>query len=113
MSARLFVLLILFPLAAIADALSGVVRAPNGDPIAGATVTIIETGRSAVTDSRGLFTVDVSRGTYALRVSRDGFQSQSVEATTDTTIAVTLRPTMAESIVVSGIRAESKTPVTK
>src|SRR5438132_10394696 len=112
MSARLFVLLILFPLAAIADTLSAVVRAPNGDPIAGATVAI-EGGRSAVTDTQGRFTFDVPRGTYKLRVSRDGFQAQTTQATTDSVVELTLRPALAESIVVSGIRAEPKTPVTK
>src|SRR4029077_12084824 len=97
MSARLFVVLILFPLAAIADTLSGVVRAPSGEPIAGATVAI-ESGRSAVTDPQGLFTFDVPRGTYSLRVSRDGFQALTIEATTDSAVKLTLRPSLAESI---------------
>jgi iron complex outermembrane receptor protein len=112
MSARLFVVLVLFPLAAIADTLAGVVRAPNGDAIAGATLTI-ESGRSAVTDTQGRFTLDVPRGTHTVRVSRDGFQAQTIRAATDSVVEVTLRPALAESIVVSGIRAEPKTPVTK
>ena len=112
MSARLFVVLILFPLAAIADTLTGSVRAPNGDAIAGATVAI-ESGRSAVTDTQGRFTLDVPRGTHTVRVSRDGFQAQTIQAATDSVLEVRLRPALAESIVVSGIRAEPKTPVTK
>jgi iron complex outermembrane recepter protein len=102
----------LFPLAAIADTLGGVVRAPNGDPITGATVAI-ESGRSAVTDTQGRFTFDVPGGTYSLRVSRDGFQAQTIQATTDSVVVLTMRPALAETIVVSGIRAEPKTPVTK
>ena len=112
MSARLFVVLILFPLAAIADTLNGVVRAPNGDPIAGATVAI-ESRRSAVTDTKGRFTFDIPGGTYSLRVSRDGFRAQTIQAATDSAVELTLRPALGETIVVSGIRAEPKTPITK
>ena len=36
-----------------------------------------------------------------------------MNAATDTDIVITLRPGLAENIVVSGIRAEAKTPVTK
>ncbi|PYQ30934.1 MAG: hypothetical protein DMF57_14855 [Acidobacteria bacterium] len=108
---RLFICFILIPIGAFADALIGVIRAPNGQPLAGATVRIER--RSTLTDSEGRFGFELPRGTYAVRVSRDGFQSQTLEATAGTTLELTLRPVLAENIVVSGIRAEEKTPVTK
>jgi iron complex outermembrane receptor protein len=108
---RLFICFILIPIGAFADALTGVVRAPNGQPLAGATVRIER--RSTTTDAEGRFGFELPAGTYAVRVSRDGFQSQTLEATAGTTLELTLRPALAESIVVSGIRADEKTPVTK
>src|SRR5438445_3329737 len=108
---RLFICLILIPIGAFADALTGVIRAPNGQPLAGATVRIER--RSTTTNAEGRFGFELPRGTYTVRVSRDGFQSQTLEATAGTTLELTLRPVLAENIVVSGIRAEEKTPVTK
>src|SRR5207302_5056527 len=51
-----------------------------------------------------------------IRVSRNGFQAAAVATGAGAALApveITLQPALAESIVVSGIRAEAKTPVTK
>jgi iron complex outermembrane recepter protein len=106
-----FVFLVLIPLAASADTLSGVVSGPDRQPIAGATVTIAE--RSVLTRADGGFRLELPRGIYKLRVDRGGFQTQTLEVPTGEEVHITLRPALAESIVVSGIRAEPKTPVTK
>lgn len=103
-----FIFLFLIPLLASAATLTGVVRTPNGQPLAGATV---DAGRrTALTDAQGRFSIDVGEGTHILRVSKSGFQSVDVAAGTT---EITLQPALAESIVVSGIRAEAATPVTK
>ena len=92
--------------------LSGIVTAPDHQPIAGATVSI-ENFQPLTTNSIGRFAFEVPPGTYAVRVTRSGFQTQSVTATAGQEISITLRPALAENIVVSGIRAEAATPVTK
>src|SRR5579884_2026104 len=98
-----------FLLAAI---LSGVVVDSNHHPVAGATVTI-EQFPAQTTNADGQFRFDLLRGMYALRVTDNGFQAQTLNAATGSDLTITLRPLLAESIVVSGIRAEAETPVTK
>jgi iron complex outermembrane recepter protein len=96
----------------IAASLHGVVHDPAGQPIAGASVAIAN-GKTAVTAADGTFGIDVPDGTYAVTVSRAGFQSVDRKVPAGDAIDVTLTPRIAESIVVSGIRAEPETPVTK
>jgi iron complex outermembrane receptor protein len=100
-------LLVLFlALRVHAATITGVVKAPNGQPIEGATVDV--DGRTAVTGADGRYTLDVPDASRAVRVSRSGFQSVTAAAGD-----ITLQGALAESIVVSGIRAEARTPVTK
>lgn len=99
---------LLFPFVMHAATLTGVVKTPNGQPLDGATIDV--DGRTALTDAQGRFSLDAAEGARTMRVSKSGFQSIAVAAGT---AEVTLQPALAESIVVSGIRAEAKTPVTK
>src|SRR5258706_1884523 len=103
----LFVLLFSFSLHAAT--LTGVVRTPGGQPVEGATVDV--DGRTALTDAQGRFSLDAADGAHTLRVSRSGFQSVTVAD--EAAAQITLQSALAESIVVAGIRAEAKTPVTK
>ncbi|HEY8183053.1 MAG TPA: TonB-dependent receptor [Thermoanaerobaculia bacterium] len=92
--------------------LSGVVVAPDRQPIAGAIVSI-DDHESVATSIDGRFRFDVPSGVHQLRVTRAGFQTQSTSAAAGDEVSVTLKPVLAENIVVSGIRAVSETPVTK
>src|SRR3954453_16219002 len=86
----------------------GVVKDPNGAPVAGAVVTI--DAARAVTDASGAFVLEVApAGT--LRVTHAGFQPANVAAAES--VEITMHPALSDSIVVSGIRAEATTPVTK
>jgi iron complex outermembrane recepter protein len=91
--------------------LRGVIHAVDGQPVGQAIVDV--EGHSVVTDAEGRFAVDVPAGTYTVVVMRAGFQAVSIPVATDTDVVITLRPGLAENIVVSGIRAETRTPVTK
>src|SRR3954470_11673142 len=103
--------LLLFPVVVSAATLRGVVRAVDGHPVANADVEV--NGQRSTTDAEGRFLFDIAKGNYTVVVTRSGFQPVAMNAATDTDIFITLRPGLAESIVVSGIRAEAKTPVTK
>ncbi len=107
-----FFFLVLLPFAATADTLTGIVTGPDRQPIAGAMVSI-ETVGSITTTPDGRFHFELPRGTYALRVTRSGFQMQQITAPTGEDLSIALKPAFAENIVVSGIRAEPTTPVTK
>jgi len=108
---RVLAFLLVFPVVVSAATLRGVVRAIDGHPLAKATVEA--SGQRATTDAEGRFAIEVPSGTYTIVVTRSGFQPVAMQATAGTDIPITLRPGLAESIVVSGIRAEAKTPVTK
>src|SRR5207237_569644 len=69
--------------------------------------------KTVETANDGRFVLDVPAGTYTLTISRAGFKSEERTVSTVSTLAITLAPRVAESIVVSGIRAEAETPVTK
>ena len=85
---------------------------PNRQPVAGAVVAI-QNFQPVTTAADGRFQFDLPRGAYTLRVTQIGFQPQTITATAGENVAVSLRPAFAENIVVSGIRAEAETPVTK
>jgi iron complex outermembrane receptor protein len=108
---RVISFLLFFPVLVSAATLRGVVRAIDGAPVNGASVEAV--GQRATTDAEGRFAIDVPSGTYTVVVTRNGFQAVAQQAAADTDIVFTLRPGLAENIVVSGIRAEEKTPVTK
>src|SRR5713101_6796442 len=91
--------------------LSGIVVTPDRQPVAGATVSI--ENRELTTAADGRFQFDLPPGTYVLRVSRGGFATQTVSVANGRETTIVLKPALAESIVVSGIRAEPETPVTK
>lgn len=109
---RVVSFLVFFPVLVSAATLRGIVRAVDGRPVSSATVAV-EGYRAAITDAGGHFALDVPAGTYAVIVTRSGFQSTAIQGAADTDLAITLRPGLAENIVVSGIRAEAGTPVTK
>jgi iron complex outermembrane receptor protein len=103
--------LLVFPVVVSAATLRGVVRAVDGHPVANANVDV--NGVHTTTDAEGRFAIDIADGSYTVVVTRSGFQPVAMNVATDTDLVIILRPGLAESIVVSGIRAEAKTPVTK
>jgi iron complex outermembrane receptor protein len=108
---RLLAFLLVFPVVVSAATLRGVVRSVDGHPVANAGVEV--NGQRSTTDAEGRFAIEVAPGTYTVVVTRSGFQPVAMQAGTDSDFVIRLRPGLAESIVVSGIRAEAKTPVTK
>jgi iron complex outermembrane receptor protein len=96
----------------LAATLSGTVKDSSGTPVSGATVSVANV-RSVTTGAGGTFAVDLGEGTYALRVTHPGFDTEELKAKAGDTVDITLDPAFAETITVSGIRAEAETPVTK
>jgi len=87
----------------------GVVRANDGTPIAGASVTISASAvrRTARSDARGLFVLTgVPGGTYALHASAPGYQTITQRTVTvspgRSELSVTLSPATTNSLTVIG-----------
>ena len=94
-------------------AIHGVVKDSSGQPLSGASVSLDNSSAAVVTSSDGSFVLDAGNGKHTVRVSRSGFQSDSREVKDDDAVEFDLHPALAETIVVSGIRADEPTPVTK
>ena len=94
-----------------AATISGMVRDTGESPLAGVNVSI---GRAHSTESdvNGRFSAEVPDGIYEVRFTHPGFRSEERRVAAGQTVAVSLTPTVSETIVVSAIRAESSTPVT-
>jgi len=96
----------------LAATLSGTVTDPAGQPLSGVTVSVANI-RSVTTDSRGAFALELREGTYDVRVTHPGFETETQRVEAGEQLDVVLDPAFSETMVVSAIRAEAATPVTK
>ena len=108
----LFLFSLCFSVTLHAATLAGAITDASGERIAGATVSVTNV-RSVNADANGSFAIDLPEGTYELRVSHPGFQAKSLRVATGARVEVTLDPAFSETMVVSAIRADASTPVTK
>ncbi|HEX9162491.1 MAG TPA: TonB-dependent receptor [Thermoanaerobaculia bacterium] len=109
---RSFVFSFLIVTSASAATIHGIVRDAAGQPVAGASVAIASV-KSIESAADGSFSIEVPPGSYAIAISRAGFATERRVADTEHALEVVLTTKVAESIVVSGIRAEEPVPVTK
>ncbi len=113
----LVVILDVFIYTASGQEIRGRVTDVNGDPLAGAAVTIKNTFLGTYTESDGTFLLKLSQGgTYILNFSFIGYRTSSQEITLkdELTLNVTLvqGEIMTGEVIVNGTRAGNKTPVT-
>ncbi|MEM1259142.1 MAG: TonB-dependent receptor [Bacteroidota bacterium] len=92
-------LLVMLSFMAIAqeNQVTGTVTDEDGNPVLGANVFLLDTGKGASTDIQGAFLIsDLSSGTYFIQVSYLGFESvtKEFELNTDTTVDFTLVKTL-------------------
>lgn len=106
------------PLSQDTAPLIGTVVDPDGRPVAGARVTLGDTGGVAITDAGGRFELAARSGATTLRIRHPAFAplelSLAPEAARDSLELTLAWPvSLAESITVMGIRADEETPVTR
>src|SRR5687768_11296040 len=88
----LLLLMVFGSLAAFAQrTVTGTVTKENGDPLAGATVTVKGTKTAATTKSDGTFSIQVPGNNSRLVVSFVGTASQEITVGTQTNVAVSLK----------------------
>jgi iron complex outermembrane receptor protein len=112
MSFRSLVLAALIAANAAAAPITGVVRNRLGRPIEGAMVAVVNL-RGTVTGPDGAFSIEVPNGTYRVIFSHPGYGTETRTLQAGDFITINLLTAHSETIVVSGIRAEETTPVTK
>ena len=103
-------LMLLAPLVASGDSLSGRVVARDGHAVAGATVVVVELHRIALTQTDGQFRfADMPAGSYTVTVRRLGFAplARQVSVAASTTLDLTLERTSVwvEPVTVTATRA--------
>jgi len=103
-------LMLLAPLVASGDTLSGRVVARDGHAVAGATVVVVELHRIALTQTDGQFRfADMPAGSYTVTVRRLGFAplARQVSVAASTTLDLTLERTSVwvEPVTVTATRA--------
>lgn len=95
--------------------LSGTVREKDGDPLAGASVSVKGTNVGAYTDVNGGFTVRVPAGATMLRVNYTGYAPQEVAIPASGDVAVELlseAASLGEVVISVGSRAAQRTLTT-
>jgi len=85
----------------------GVVKDNTGEPLPGAEILVVETGKGAVTDFNGKFTVTASKGQH-LKVNYLGYKSKTVPVTSDVLVII-LEPDAVglDQVVVTGVSGEA------
>lgn len=95
-----------------ASTITGVVSDVSQRPLEDVKVSVGRL-RSVETDATGAFTVEVPDGSYEVRFDHPAFDTEARMVRAGERVEVVMRPAIAETIIVSGIRAEATTPVTK
>jgi iron complex outermembrane recepter protein len=96
--------------------LTGTVRDLDGSPLPGAAITLDGSLRGTATDANGAFRLsDLRPGTYLIRMSLLGYESddQEVKLPLVKPLTLSLRPTetVMDEVVVLATRATDKTPI--
>lgn len=107
-------LLIAISLSAQVRTITGIVSSSDGEPLIGATILVENsTERGTVTDIDGSFSVQAETG-ESLSVSYTGFESKTVEVTTENSISIELEVTaeLLDEVVVIGYGTQKKSDLT-
>ncbi len=81
----------------------GVVKDLNGEPLPGADVMVVETGKGTVTDFDGKFTLDAAYGNH-IKVNYLGYKPKTVEVKSDKVVIVLEQDAVGlDQVVVTGV----------
>jgi TonB-linked SusC/RagA family outer membrane protein len=94
--------------------LQGKVTEENGDPLPGATVSIVETNQGTVTNSDGLFSLEPKEGAKTLKISFIGMESKEISIGNQKMIVVSIKSSTqnVDEVVVVGYGKQRKVNLT-
>src|SRR5687767_2434543 len=82
----LLIVLSLPALAQSSSGISGTVLDQRSNPVPGATIYVLNTGRAAITDNQGAFAIaGLPSGRYTIRITAVGFAALSRQISTEET----------------------------
>ncbi len=95
----------------------GTIKDPTGEPLAGASVWLLETREGTVADETGDFALYLDKsGSYTMRVSFVGYEEQTLAVVTSTEqpLHIVLQPAenLLHELTVTAVRAGEKAPFT-
>ncbi len=91
----------------------------TGQPLADASVQLVEMQRSTTTDAQGIFQfTDLPEGKYTLKISHMGYISTEIPLTApqaQTRLEIRLQPRtlVSEEVIIRGVRADALTPISQ
>ena len=91
--------------------MQGVVKDDNGEPVIGATVSVVGTDELAVTDIDGRFTINAAKGAK-VKVSYLGFVDREVKASENMNIAMSEDTQALSEVVVVGYGTMKRSDMT-
>jgi iron complex outermembrane receptor protein len=97
--------------------ISGTIKDPTGEPLAGASVWLLETREGTVADETGAFALYLDKsGSYTMRASFVGYEEQTLAVITSTEqpLDIVLQPAenLLHELTVTAVRAGEKAPFT-
>jgi TonB-linked SusC/RagA family outer membrane protein len=106
----LFSILITFAAFAQQKRVTGRILGVDGNPVAGASISVTGTTTGTQTDTSGNFSISVPAGRNALTVSSVGFETQNVTISASNSITATLRPAASNlnEVVVTGYSGQQR-----
>ncbi|WP_294279523.1 TonB-dependent receptor [uncultured Chryseobacterium sp.] len=101
-------------LSQVKEPISGTVTDQDGSAVAGATITVVETGTTVTTDDSGNFTIQAVAG-QTLSVSYNGYETQNIKVT-GSPVAISLKSkkgaTSIEEVTLVGYGTQKKSDLT-
>jgi hypothetical protein len=91
MKKNIFVLLLLFPLATIAQTITGKVVNTKNEPLNNATIKWLQTNVAKRTNAKGEFVIEKSATTNVLTVSHSGYKTDTINVLLDTVLLIKLK----------------------
>ncbi|MCI2228729.1 TonB-dependent receptor [Polaribacter sp. MSW13] len=96
--------------------LKGKVVNENNEPLPGATILVKESTKGTSSDFQGIFTLNLTKGNYTIKVSFLGYKTVSKEISLtkneDITFSLETNSTILEEVLVSAVRVNADVPVT-
>ncbi len=93
---------------------TGKITDPNNLPVPGATVSVRGSIIATETDANGSFSIAVPNGKNSLTITSEGFETQTINITNESNVAVSLKTTTStmNEVVVTGYGTQRKKDIT-